>query len=327
MCAKVNKPGAYYAPWSEAFRAEDDMAAHGVRWNGNKKLYERNASHGTDKRAKWEALKSEGRVKYADLTDEYKKTGVLSSTSSNADYIDFSFSKDTDNVITFEKEGPKDKIGHIRKLEYNSATLVLRVTFTNNGNMAAYFRVPSVVAGELLYLAKTDSKQISTRTYNYVHTLGVRFWDLVRIRGTIHGSRFAFVYTTDNGAGGAYAGGLGHKNRPIRKGVSAADLAYVDTDSEIETMTDDSMLKLAREFDTEYFRNENKKGAKVDSKLVLRGNSGFVKADGNPYSREVREQLGAAYQAYQLAKQFATPTILQKKIDAFNTIIKDHYND
>lgn len=236
MCAKVTQPGLYYAPWSEDFRADTITSAPDVRWNNKKKQYERNLSHGSNSRAKWQGLQTEGRVKLADLTDDYKKSKTLDHASSNADYIDYSFSVDAENVVSFEKQGPADKIGHIRKLEYNSVTLVLRVTFTNNNNVVAYFRVPSVVAGELLYLAEADSVQISTRSYKYVHTLGVRFWDLVRIRGTLHGSRYSFAYTTDNGSDNLVGGvrGTGHSAR------YGADFA-ADGVRENEILTEDSI--------------------------------------------------------------------------------------
>ena len=90
----------------------------------------------------------------------------------------------------FEQEG----CGHIAMLEYAQVQQVLRVTFTNNGAICLFYRVPTAVAGELLSLAKTKATRISAVDRKYRHVLGMVFWDLVRIRGQRHGARYPFEY-------------------------------------------------------------------------------------------------------------------------------------
>lgn len=88
--------------------------------------------------------------------------------------------------------------GHISKIEYAAREQVLRVTFTNNGSICIFFRVPTAVAGELLHFAKTKQTQgyfvDGPKRGEPRHVLGVRFWDLVRIRGMQHGARYPFEY-------------------------------------------------------------------------------------------------------------------------------------
>ena len=90
----------------------------------------------------------------------------------------------------FEQEG----CGHIAKVEYAQVQQVLRVTFTNNGAICLFYRVPTAVAGELLALAQKKSEQMSAVDGTMRHTLGIVFWDLVRIRGQRHGARYPFEY-------------------------------------------------------------------------------------------------------------------------------------
>lgn len=90
----------------------------------------------------------------------------------------------------FEQEG----CGHIAKIEYAQVQQVLRVTFANNGAICLFYRVPTAVAGELLALAQKKSEQMSVVDGKMRHTLGIVFWDLVRIRGQRHGARYPFEY-------------------------------------------------------------------------------------------------------------------------------------
>ena len=111
----------------------------------------------------------------------------------------------SDYISTANFKYAIDGCGHIAKLEYAPYRTMMRVTFqpeTYNGHtwgrddMAVYFRVPTTVFGELYWLA--ESKQTSgIGAYGSPrHTLGVRFWDLVRIRGKRQAGRFP--YTIEN---------------------------------------------------------------------------------------------------------------------------------
>lgn len=107
------------------------------------------------------------------------------------DYALNAFDKnDPSHGPIFEQEG----CGHIAEIDYAQVQQVLRVTFTSNGAVCLFYRVPTAVAGELLYLAKTKSTSGTNPNGSPRHRLGMVFWDLVRIRGQRHGSRYPFEY-------------------------------------------------------------------------------------------------------------------------------------
>lgn len=82
--------------------------------------------------------------------------------------------------------------GHILALEYSAYFQLLKVTFWNEAEVV-YFRVPSGVFGELYHLAKSGAVRIDQKGKER-HMVGIRFWDLVRVRGTITGSRYRYTY-------------------------------------------------------------------------------------------------------------------------------------
>lgn len=91
------------------------------------------------------------------------------------------------------KTKQQDGCGHITHLEYSAYFQLLKVTFAR-GDVVIYYRVPSTVAAELLHFAETKQTSVNTFDGNERHVLGIRFWDLIRIRGTKHGSRYRFEY-------------------------------------------------------------------------------------------------------------------------------------
>lgn len=60
-------------------------------------------------------------------------------------------------------------------------------------DIAVYFRVPTAVFGELYWLAESKVKQASPVTGEERHALGIKFWDLVRIRHTRTGGRYPYT--------------------------------------------------------------------------------------------------------------------------------------
>lgn len=98
--------------------------------------------------------------------------------------------------------------GHISELSYATKSQVLKVTFWN-GSRCLYFRVPTIVAGQLLYLARTGETMQNIKGEQR-HALGIYFWDLVRIRGQQHGSKYQFEYES-RARGKLSRGGSRHK--------------------------------------------------------------------------------------------------------------------
>ena len=130
--------------------------------------------------------------------------------------------------------------GHISQVEYAQKEHILRITFTNNGAICLFFDVPTAVAGELIYLAKSKRTRHDGR-----HILGVRFWDYIRIRGTQHGAKYPFEYES-HGSGTIVQGNNRHT----------------------VTLTQDNVLAL--------FGNNNKTLAKMETLKGIDANTEFT---------------------------------------------------
>ena len=135
--------------------------------------------------------------------DDYRQYLGQKQDRSAEQYIADVFGSSTD-IRVVEPRATGGDTGHIIKLEYAVLYKVLRVTFrkpSKGGQVVAYLNVPAPVAGELLYLAESNQTQVSASSGTLRHVLGIRFWDLIRIRGTIRGTRYPFNYVTDMGNG------------------------------------------------------------------------------------------------------------------------------
>ena len=135
--------------------------------------------------------------------DDYRQYLGQKQDKSAEQYIADVFGSSAD-IKVVEPRATGGDTGHIIKLEYAVLYKVLRVTFkkpSKGGQVVAYLNVPAPVAGELLYLAESNQTQVSATSGALRHVLGMRFWDLIRIRGTIHGTRYPFEYVTDMGNG------------------------------------------------------------------------------------------------------------------------------
>lgn len=118
-----------------------------------------------------------------------------------ADYIDYAFDKKSQQkqLVTQECSG-----GHIKALTYNALYMLLMVEFTNRGDICVFFNLPANVASTLLYLAKNNTMAPPDKHGRERHAVGVEFWNLVRVRGSIHDTRFPFQYTKDFRTGEAF---------------------------------------------------------------------------------------------------------------------------
>lgn len=118
-----------------------------------------------------------------------------------ADYIDYAFEKKSQQkqLVTQDCQG-----GHIKALTYNALYMLLMVEFTNRGDICVFFNLPANVASTLLYLAKNNTMAPPDKNGRERHAVGVEFWNLVRVRGSIHDTRFPFQYTKDFRTGEAF---------------------------------------------------------------------------------------------------------------------------
>lgn len=88
-------------------------------------------------------------------------------------------------------------VGHITLIEYVPTYQVMRVEFATDGALVVFFRVPAAVYSELKYLADSKQTSISTVDGTQRHTLGMKFWDIVRIRGQRQGGRYRYEYAIE----------------------------------------------------------------------------------------------------------------------------------
>lgn len=130
------------------------------------------------------------------LSQQYSQDGkqLYRNIQTPTDYIDFAFEKQSQhkNLVTQECKG-----GHILALTYNPLYNVLMVKFRNRNDIVVFFNLPANVATRLMYLAETDSMAISPVDGELRHAVGVEFWNLVRVRQTVHQTQYPFQYTTD----------------------------------------------------------------------------------------------------------------------------------
>lgn len=136
------------------------------------------------------------------LSDHYKsvlnKDGslkqIFKDVRSPGDFIDFGFSeKQQKNITSVDCQG-----GHIKSIAYNPGYKLMKVLFTKRGDEVVFFDLPANVASTLMYLGANGTMAPPDKNGRERHAVGVEFWNLVRIRGTLHGTRYQFAYTVDN---------------------------------------------------------------------------------------------------------------------------------
>ena len=140
------------------------------------------------------------RAEATDISNEYADHGNkrLANVQTPADYIDYAFHtpKQKESLDVAECQE-----GHIKKLTYNAKHKLLMVEFSNNGSICVFFNLPAELAARLMYLARNNVPALHPSTKGDRHEVGVQFWNLVRVRGTQHDTRYPFTYTENNNPG------------------------------------------------------------------------------------------------------------------------------
>ena len=118
--------------------------------------------------------------------------GKYGDVRSAGDFIDFGFSKEQEGNLTYVE----CKGGHIKALTYNPKYLLLKVEFSpdNGGDVCVFFNLPANVATTLMYLGENGTMAPPDKNGRERHAVGVEFWNLVRVRGTIHDTQYQFTY-------------------------------------------------------------------------------------------------------------------------------------
>jgi hypothetical protein len=83
--------------------------------------------------------------------------------------------------------------GHINWLEYNPNRQIMMVEFATDQAVVVYFQVPKNVWQILRHHAEAGGMRYDGKKEHYL--LGIEFWNYIRIRGQITGSRYRYVYT------------------------------------------------------------------------------------------------------------------------------------
>lgn len=141
--------------------------------------------------------------KLSDFYQSYDKaahrTGIARNALTPSDLVDYVFSgKHELNIEAFEMSE-----GHIAGMKYNAYYQLLEVTFRDgDNNVCVFFQVSPYEWHEFTSLADPSKKRISPVDGKERHILGMVFWDLIRIRGTKHGTRKHWMYTSASEATG-----------------------------------------------------------------------------------------------------------------------------
>ena len=148
-----------------------------------------------------------GRVSYVPVGDVRDFIGFHAMqpdqvTDEMAKEVEAAFEKESGRGRFYESGGR----GHITAMRYNPSYQIMEVTFTKYGTVVTFFRIPSNIWNEFVSLAKSGTKMIGSDGKTYRHVLGIRFWDLIRIRGQNTGGRYPYTYTTTGHGVGSGAG-------------------------------------------------------------------------------------------------------------------------
>ena len=158
---------------------------------------------------------------YEDFIGHRKSEGIPGSD------IDMYISNALSNEA--EQKGKVQKckgVGHILYMRYAPTYQVLEVEFETDNAVVVFFRVPKEVYSELRHLAESGTKLIGADGKPR-HALGMRFWDIIRIRGQREGSRYRYEYTMP----GEYEpkGTAAQMGAAFEKGVEEGKLGSADS--------------------------------------------------------------------------------------------------
>lgn len=127
---------------------------------------------------------------------------LLKHVQTPADYIDFAFDEQRLKRLKRQQVTEMEATeGHIRYMWYNSRYMLFKVKFWN-GTICCFFNVPARVVALLFSYAEHNTlAPRSAKNGKPRHALGVEFWNLIRVRGTQHATRYPFEYTNNENAG------------------------------------------------------------------------------------------------------------------------------
>lgn len=239
------------------------------------------------------------------LSDSYEFNKDNDITQEESNYIS---AANFNEKYTVEMQGSSDRHdanykGHIAKLEYAPMRQLMLVTFTNDDSVFVYYRIPSSVYGELYWLAKNNTKQASISDGKMRHAVGIHFWDLVRIRGTLRGGRYKYALYREGTAQRS------NYNEAQQKMLDAYN-AYMSDDSLSASISNDLNASA-----------EALKGMKKDNKALHKKYHEIISTPGFNYNNDlIEEYLDNIFYAGSFAKA------IENKYDSLQGDIEAKFN-
>lgn len=241
------------------------------------------------------------------LSDSYEFNKDNDITQEESNYIS---AANFNEKYTVEMQGSSDRHdanykGHIAKLEYAPMRQLMLVTFTNDDSVFVYYRIPSSVYGELYWLAKNNTKQASISDGKMRHAVGIHFWDLIRIRGTLRGGRYKYALYRE---GTAQRSNYNY-NEAQQKMLDAYN-AYMSDDSLSASISNDLNASA-----------EALKGMKKDNKALHKKYHEIISTPGFNYNNDlIEEYLDNIFYAGSFAKA------IENKYDSLQGDIEAKFN-
>lgn len=198
-----------------------------------------------------------------ELTERYKnapdsRKKKREAIESLADWCNWSFDRHDSSYDSFDC--PE---GHIERVDYNNSSKIMRVEFRGSGKnpvraTVCYFYVPKEVYDTLKKLSEGMDTRIG-KDGKLRHLVGIYFWDLIRIRGTVHGNRYECCYSASGEGGG------------LRKvqGADAETAARIESENNAAKKDIEGRLR---------------KDGRRDAADILAGKSTASKSEGNEKS-------------------------------------------
>lgn len=248
----------------------------------------------------------------SELSEVYSKDHKYGKIQTPADYIDYGFSDaQKKNLVTQTCAG-----GHIKALTYNALYKLLMVEFTNNGDVCVFFNLPANVAAELMYAAEYNTMAPPDKHGRERHMVGVQFWNLVRVRGTIHDTQYPFQYTNDMRTGKPFGRqqGIGPDGKPskyVYEHAAPMRRAY-DKKTGEEILRESVIVRAPRDSDATSSYSNN---TWTEDDLDAYFNEGDYDSDLARVSADKRKKLQALYTKY-MNMNYTDANTLGNELDA-----------
>ena len=190
-------------------------------------------------------------------------------------------------------------VGHIGGIRYNPSTGVMEVAF-KDGATVTFLDVPKELYLELEQYGISGSMMLGVDSKQR-HLQGIRFWDLVRIRGQHTGARYPFttVTTAWGGAGdkGSTDAGWGGYNADAQQFMDAQREATADHQpvEDVSESKEHYLQRTKEVLSTKYDGGQQRKIKELEELVDKKYEVGSAKHDEmwTMFEKAVREGIGS----------------------------------